>query len=285
MTLVVTGAAGLLGGALLPVLVQRDDDVVALHRPGAEPAPVDGVHWVAQDLTQPLADGLPKEVDGVFHLAQSRRFREFPAGAVDVMEVNTMATTRLLDYCRDCGGRTFVYASSGAVTGAGAAEIDESEPPAPSNLYAVSKYASELVVAQYRSVLAAHSLRYFFIYGPGQQAMMMPGIIARVRSGQTVQLAGENGISINPVYADDAASATAAALDLDEGATINVAGPETVTIRQIAEIIGGEVGKAPTFENVAEQPDFVASIDRMTRLLGAPTTTPSEGLACMVAAG
>jgi UDP-glucose 4-epimerase len=284
MTLVVTGGTGFFGQALLPVLAQRDE-VVALHRPDAQPPPADGVRWIAQDLTRPLGKELPDQVDGVLHVAQSRRYREFPDGAVDVMEVNAMATTRLLDYCHRAGGRTFVFASTGAVSGAGSAPIHEDDPPTPSNLYAISKHAGERVVEQYRSVLTAHSLRYFFIYGPGQQAMMMPGIIGRVRSGQTVQLAGENGISINPVYADDAARATAAALELDEGATINVAGPETVTIRQIAEIIGGEVGKAPTFENVAEQPDFVASIDLMTRLLGAPTTTPSEGLARMVAAG
>ena len=68
-------------------------------------------------------------------------------------------------------------------------------------------------------------------------------------------------------------------------ATINVAGPETVTIRQIAEIIGAEVGKGPTFENVAEQPDLIATIDLMRRLLGAPATSPRDGLARMVAAG
>ena len=285
MTLVVTGATGVLGTALLPVLTQRDDDVVGLCRPGTEPPVVDGVRWVAQDLAAPLSDDLPGSVDGVFHLAQSPRFREFPDGAVHVIEVNTMATTRLLDYCRRAGGRTFVFASTGAVPGASPNPITESDPPAPSNLYAISKYASELIVEQHRSVLAAHSLRYFFIYGPAQKAMMMPGIIGRVRNGQAVQLAGENGISINPVYADDAARATAAALDLDEGATINVAGPEIVTIRQIAEAIGAELGRVPTFQNVDEQPDFIASIDRMSRLLGAPTTSPREGLARMVAAG
>jgi UDP-glucose 4-epimerase len=285
MTLVVTGATGLLGTALLPVLTQRDDDVVGLHRPGTDPPAIDNLRWVAQDLTAPLSKELPDRVDGVFHLAQSARFREFPGGAVDVMGVNTMATTRLLDYCHRAGGKTFVFASTGAVTGAGPKPITESDPPVPSNMYSISKYASELVVEQYRSVLAAHSLRYFFIYGPGQQAMMMPGIIGRVQSGQAVQLAGENGISLNPIYADDAARATAAALELDEGATINVAGPETVTIRQIAEIVGDEVGKAPTFENAAEQPNFVAAIDRMSRLLTTPTTSPGEGLARMVAAG
>ncbi|MBV9817441.1 MAG: NAD(P)-dependent oxidoreductase [Solirubrobacterales bacterium] len=300
MTLLLTGATGFLGRALLPLLAQRDD-VVALHRPGTDPPDVghlDGGHpdgaappeagrvrWVAQDLAAPLSEQLPARIDGVLHVAQSRRYREFPDGALDVMDVNTMATTRLLDYCRRAGGATFVYASTGAVSGAGRKAIREDDPPAPGNLYAISKHAGEQVVAQYRPLFCAHSLRYFFIYGPGQEGMMMPGIIGRVASGQEVQLAGADGISLNPVYAGDAARATAAALELDESATINVAGPETVSIRQIAEIIGGEAGKAPTFENVAEQPDFVASIDLMTSLLGAPTTTPREGLARMVAAG
>jgi UDP-glucose 4-epimerase len=283
MTLLLTGATGFLGQALLPVLAQRDD-VVALYRPGARPPAPERVRWVAQDLTAPLTDELPEHIDAVLHLAQSRRYREFPDGAIDVIGINTMATTRLLDYCHRAGGKTFVFASTGAVSGAGAKPIHEDDRPAPPNLYAISKHAGEQIVEQYRSVLAAHSLRYFFIYGPGQQGMMMPGIIGRVERGQDVQLAGQDGISINPVYVDDAARATAAALDLDDSATINIAGPQILTIRQIAELIGSELGKAPAFANVAEQPDFVASIERMGQLLAAPRTSPGEGLPRTVAA-
>ena len=54
--------------------------------------------------------------------------------------------------------------------------------------------------------MRAHALRYFFIYGPGQQGMMMPGIMQRISSGQEVQLAGEDGIALNPVYVEDAAT-------------------------------------------------------------------------------
>ena len=283
MTFLVTGATGFLGQAVLPLLAQRGE-VVALHRPGSAPPNGDGVRWIGQDLASPLRDDLPDRIDAVLHLAQSRRYREFPDGAVDVMEVNTMATTRLLDYCRRAGGETFVYASSGAVTGAGPKPIEESDTPAPPDLYAISKRAGERVVEQFRPVMRAHALRYFFIYGPGQQGMMMPGIMQRISSGQEVQLAGENGIAINPVYVEDAARATAAALDLSDSATINVAGPETVTVRQIAEVIGQQLDVAPLFANVPEQPDFVASIERMTTLLSRPTTSPGEGLAQMVAA-
>lgn len=266
------------------MLAQRGG-VVALHRPGLEPSAVDGVRWIEQDLAGPLTHELPERVDAVLHLAQSRRYREFPEGALDMMEINTMATTRLLDYCRRAGGGTFVFASSGAVTGPGPKPIDEDDPPSPPNLYAISKRAGERVVEQFRPILRAHCLRYFFIYGPRQQAMMMPGIIQRIANGQEVQLAGENGISINPVYVEDAARATAAALDLGEGQTINVAGPQTVTVRDIANTIGDQLGVRPSFANVPAQPDFVASISRMSRLLLAPPTPPGQGLARTVAAG
>src|ERR1700751_2829563 len=144
VTMLVTGGSGFLGRSLLPMLSQRRD-IVALHRPGTEPSAVDGVRWVEQELAEPLSAALPDRIDAVLHLAQSSRYREFPDGAVDVMEINTMATTRLLDYCRRAGGETFVYASSGAVNGAGPNAIEESDTPAPQNLYAISKRAGERV--------------------------------------------------------------------------------------------------------------------------------------------
>jgi UDP-glucose 4-epimerase len=283
VTVVVTGATGFLGRVLLPLLARRGE-VVALYRPGSRPPDPSGVRWIPQDLAAPLSAGLPDRLDAVLHLAQSRRYREFPDGAVDMIEINAMATTRLLDYCRRAGGNTFVFASTGAVSGPGPKPIVEDDPPAPPNFYAVSKLAGEQAVEQYRTIMRAHSLRYFFIYGPGQQGMTMPGIMGRVAAGEEVQLAGENGISINPIYVDDAARATAAALDLDASVTINIAGPETISIRGIAELIGRELGVAPRFANASAQPDFVASIERMGHLLQAPVTSPGEGVRRMVAA-
>jgi UDP-glucose 4-epimerase len=277
MTLLLTGATGFLGRALVPLLVRRDR-VVALHRPGTHPPELNGVQWVPQDLAQPLTQDLPDRVDAVLHLAQSRRFREFPDGAVDVMAINVLATTRLLDYCRRAGGSTFLFASSGAVIGRSARCIREDDRPAPDTLYGVSKHAGEQAVAQYRSLFRCHALRYFFIYGPGQRSMMMPSIVERIASGEDVQLAGDDGISINPVYVDDAARATAGVLDLAEHSTINIAGPETVTIRELAEIIGLELGIEPRFARVPSQPDLVASIARMSNLLTPPTTTPQDGI-------
>jgi nucleoside-diphosphate-sugar epimerase len=83
---------------------------------------------------------------------------------------------------------------------------------------------------------------------------------------------------------EDAAEATVAALGLERGETINVAGPEVVSIRRIAELAAAELGLEPRFTHGPTQSGLVASIERMRDLLVAPTTPPAEGLRRMVAA-
>lgn len=284
MAVLVTGGGGFLGSALLPRLASRGE-VLALHRPGAETPLLEGVRWVAQDLAAPLSEELPERIDAVIHLAQSRRYREFPDGAVDVYEVNTGAAVRLLDYCRRAGGTSFTYASSGAVYAAGPQPVKEADVPRPSNFYAASKLAGEQVIEQYRGILRAHALRFFFIYGPGQRNMFIPGLLGRVREGQDVTLAGPDGIRVNPVYVDDAADAVISTLDLPHSETINVAGPDVVSVRGIAELGGRLLEREPSFAHGDAQADLVASIELQSAALGAPAVGFEEGLRRTVEAG
>ncbi len=272
-----TGATGFLGSALLSLLAARDE-VLAMHCPGHDPQPVDGARWIAQDLTAPLSPELPDRIDAVVHLAQSRRHREFPDGAVDIHEVNAAATVRLLDYCRRAGATTFTYASTGAVYVPGLEPLRESDVPRPGNFYATSKLAGERAVEQFRRVLCGHCLRFFFIHGPGQRNMFVPGLIARVREGREVALAGPDGVHMNPVYVQDAADAVLATLDLEEPSTLNVAGPEVISVREIAERIGRLVDRSPSFAIGDPGPDLVASTELRDALIGAPRVGFQDGL-------
>lgn len=272
-----TGSTGLVGSALLPRLAARSE-VLAMHPSEREPQPVEGVRWIAQDLTQPLSPELPDRIDAVIHLAQSRRHREFPDGATDMHEVNTAATVRLLDYCRRAGGTTFTYASTGGIYAPGQAPVRETDVLAPGNFYATSKLAGEQAVEQFRGLLRGHCLRPFFIYGPGQRNMLMPGLIARVWEGREVTLAGPDGIHMNPIYVDDAADAVLATLDFAESVTLNIAGPGVVSLREIAEQIGRLVEREPTFTVGDHQPDIVACTERRDALVGAPRVGFEAGL-------
>jgi UDP-glucose 4-epimerase len=271
-----TGSTGLVGSALLPRLAARGE-VLAMYPPERNPEPVEGVRWIAQDLTQPLSSELPDRIDAVIHLAQSRRHREFPEGAIDMYEVNAAATVRLLDYCHRAGGTTFTFASTGGVYAPGQAPVKETDKLAPGNFYATSKLAGEQAVGQFRGLLHGHCLRPFFIYGPGQRNMLMPGLISRVREGREVTLAGPDGIHMNPIYVDDAADAVQATLDLDESVVINLAGPDIVSVREIAEQIGRLVDREPTVAIGDPQPDIIASNERRDALIGAPRMSFAEG--------
>jgi len=278
MTVVVTGGTGFLGAAVIELLGARGDEVVALVRPGAAPADSPGVRWVEQDLAAPLGAALPERADAVVHLAQSRRYREFPEGVLDVQAVNVTMTVELLDYARRAGAQTFVYASSGAIYASGPEPVRETDMPRPGNFYAASKLAGELAVEPFRALLRAHILRFFFIYGPGQRNMFIPGVLGRIRDGGDVTLAGDDGIRVNPVYVGDAARAVSATLELAEPATLNIAGPDVVSLRQIAQTGGRLLGREPSFVNTDPQPDLVASIDRMRAAVGAPEVGFDEGL-------
>jgi UDP-glucose 4-epimerase len=283
VTYLVTGATGFVGRALLPRLAECDK-VVALGR--RAPDATENVHWVRQDLTDPLDESaLPERLHSVIHLAQSDRYREFPDGAEDMMDVNVASTVRLLDYCHRAGGTTFLLASTGAIYAPGPRPVREGDPPRPGNFYAASKLAAEEIAAPYRAFLRVQIIRPFFVYGPGQQAnRFIPALLARIRDGRPVRLAGDDGIRLNPIYIDDAVELLLGALALERSETLNMAGPSVHSIREIAEMIGTEVGANPSFDVTEMADDLVASIERLSSRLRAPTVGMREGLERTVAA-
>lgn len=278
----VTGATGLVGGALLELLDEKTE-AYALSRTAPERG--DRCCWIKHDLTSQLPRQMPEGIDTVIHLAQSLRFREFPEAAGDIFEVNVGSTARLLEWASKNGVRRFVYASSGGIYGhgdEGFREDDLIRTPATLGYYLASKRSAELLVEAYESEFIVVILRFFFVYGPGQrESMLIPRLAAAVKAGAPVSLQAPDGIRINPIYVRDAAAAAKAALLIEESARVNVAGPDVLSIREIAEIIGRQVGREPTFSVAADDVPrhLVGDISRMRSLLHEPTVGFAEGIA------
>ena len=265
---IVTGAGGLLGSYLVPLL-SSDAEVTACGRDNL-------------DLSRPLDTGsLPDKIDSVFYLAQSNRFREFPEAAADVFQVNTAQPLAMLDYARRAGASHFIYASTGGVYAPSTEVIDEDSALASGmGFYPASKRAAEILAEAYAPHMTVVILRFFFIYGAGQKSgMLVPRLVASVRDGQPINLQGEDGLRINPVHASDAARATAAAARLENSATINVAGPEELSLREMCDTIGARLGKAPEYKvEPGASPRMVAATDRMGTLLAPPTVRFEEAV-------
>lgn len=286
MRILVTGATGFIGRRAVALLASAHD-VVALARSAAPDDGPPGVEWVEQDLASPLdRSALPDQVDAVVHLAQSRRYREFPAGAADVFAVNLAATFGLLEYAREAGAETFVFASTGGVYASSERALSEQDPLNPLNLYLSSKYAAEALVASYRPLFRTVTFRFFFVYGPGQTGMLVPTLLGRVERGETITIEGEPGLRMNPIYVDDAARVFDPALTLDRSELFNVAGDEVVTVRELVALLEEVTGRAAVVEHAPSSllGDLVGDNTRMKSMLGvAPTTTLRAGLRAMAA--
>lgn len=279
-TVLVTGAQGLLGSHLVPLLAEK----YRVFAVGRAPTQIEkgNVTVVAADLAQAMDTRLlPDKIDSFVYLAQSSRFRDFPGGAADMRQINLDQPLSLIEEARQRGASAFVYASSGSVYAPSGDPLTEDAPTAASSFYAATKLAAEQLLHPYDELMNVTALRFFFIYGPGQRPdMLVPRLIDNVRRGGAVFLQGAEGLSFNPIYADDAARAVAAALELNRGATINVAGPEEVSLRKFCDLAAHALGTTAKYEVSGTQaPRVFADIGRMELLLGPPSTRVADGIA------
>ena len=285
---VITGATGLLGSHLLPLLEDDGCRVWAISSLPTE-KDTDRLTWVQCDLAGDLAGlqaRLPERIDAVIHLAQSPRFRDFPGGAMHVFNVNVQATMHLLDVAWEAGCGHFINASSGGIYANPESPVREDDAgllSAGSGFYPVSKQCGELLVNGYAGLMHAVNLRFFFIYGRGQaQSMLIPRLADSVDQGRAISLQGRDGLRINPIHASDAAVAVMRCLEMKGARTINIAGNEVVSLREIGRIIGRKLNREPVFSCTKEtesSPEMVADTSLMHRLLGVPSVHIKEGLA------
>jgi UDP-glucose 4-epimerase len=274
----ITGASGLIGSRLVE-LASHQFEVFAVTRSPTKYLSRN-IHNVVADLAViDDRNALPENVDVIVHLAQSENFRNFPDKALDIFNVNVKSSVFLLDYARQSGVSNFILASSGGVYGySDQAFTEKSNVSGNKDLgfYLSTRVAAEVLAESYLNFFDLKILRYFFVYGPGQKSdMLIPRICHSVATGREIVLQGENGLRINPIYVDDAAKATLAAMNAKTSFKANIAGSEILTLREIANEIGQIIGKLPKFTaDLAATPrDLIGANDLMrTHLIRASTS-------------
>jgi UDP-glucose 4-epimerase len=250
----ITGAAGLVGTNFNKLLC-NEYEIHALVRTKPETCDHNITYYECDFEDGILIDNFPKKIDAIVHLAQSNWMRDFPVKAPEIFKVNVQSTALLLDYGQKAGATHFIFASTGGIYGASAEPFDEGSevkiPNGPLGYYFNTKYASENLVRAYADYMAIHILRPFFIYGPNQKnTMLLPRLVENIRKGNPITLQGHNGISINPVHVSDVVKLIDKCLSINQNLTINVAGPDILSMREISEIIGAHVAKTPEFTHV-----------------------------------
>jgi nucleoside-diphosphate-sugar epimerase len=143
-----------------------------------------------------------------------------------------------------------------------------------------SKQAAELLVESYGEILLGVVVRLYFVYGPGQETtMLLPRLVGAVDAGEPVFLGSPDGFRSNPVHVRDSVAALVQAARLEKGVTVDVAGPDVASIRELATMIGKCLGSEPVFEHgPGRREDLIGDTTAMERWLGRATTGLADGI-------
>jgi len=225
-TVLVAGATGMLGRAVVAAVHRTGVSVTSLSRDPARAEPLRGVAdtIVLGDATRP--DTLRGAFDGVdavisclgapmaFTTGDRRSFRD----------LDTVANLNLIRAAREAGVRRFVYVSLLV------------RPAWSETVYA---RAHEEVVEQ----LAGSGLSYGVVRPTGMFPIFDP-FLAMARRG-IAWIPGDGEARTNPVHPDEVAEACLDVLNRDQNGSLMVGGPETLSRQEIVEMAFQAVGTRP----------------------------------------
>ena len=290
MNIMIIGANGLLGRYLVDILKYSTNLFAVVKNKNKIKFEDNKVNVVEIDLANFNVDILPKSIDVIFYLAQSNRFREFPDGSNDMLNINICAPNKIIQWAVKNGVKKFIYASSGGVYSNQpypAKEFFQIDANQKLGFYLNSKLAAEMLLKNFAPFFETFViLRPFFMYGVGQtKTMLIPRLINNIINGEKILLGGVDGIKINPIYIQDAARIIAKTIDLNGEYIFNIAGAEIVSIRQLSETIGEVVGRKPIFyQNSVNGNDLIGDISNMVEKLDKPIIKILDGVNKMVKA-
>jgi nucleoside-diphosphate-sugar epimerase len=253
MTILVTGASGLLGSHVVDALLDRGEAPRALVGPDDAAGRLDalGIETLRGDVRdRQVLDAAVEGVDAVLHCAA----RTGPWGPEEeYRSTNVTGLGTLVDACRTAGVRRIVHVSSITVHGNDVhGWADETSPiRAGTNPYSRSKIAGEELLQRLASAGAPVTIvRPGYLYGPGDVASFAR-FATMIREGRMVVIGpGTNHIPL--VYVRDVADGIlqAASSERAIGRTYLLVNDEPVTQAAYLSAIADELGVAAPSRHV-----------------------------------
>lgn len=244
----VTGAGGFVGGALVEALLARGVRVRAMVRSLSRIGSLKGlpVELVTADLHD--AESLRRVVKGVrkvYHIASI--FRQAGLPESEFHDANATGTTRLLDACIEAGVERVIHCSTVGVLG----HIDhppanEDAPFNPGDMYQRSKMEGEKIALSYfrEGKMRGVVIRPAMIYGPGDERTLK---MFRMIAHRRFFFVGAGKALVHFVDVRDLAQAFILAMEKTDinGQVYIVGGRRALSLHEMVSIIASKLGVPP----------------------------------------
>ena len=295
MRVLVTGAAGFIGSHLADRLVADGHEVIGIDDMSSGHNTPEHTELLRMDVADPALVTLAAErrPEVICHLAAQVSVRVSVGDPARDARVNVLGTVNMLEAARAAGARKVVFTSSLYAYGSrGPEPMSETDVPAPTTVYGMSKVAGEHML---RAAAREHGLRstiarLFFIYGPRQfvdngYKSVIPRNFERIARGESPVVYGDGSQALDYVYVDDCVEALLAMLPPEhDGWTYNVCTGRAISVNTLTQLMLDVAGS--NLEPASAPPDWTAGTIRAglptlaERRLGWRAKTPiEEGLA------
>ena len=299
-TYLVTGGSGFIGSNIAHELVRRGEKVRILdnfstgNRKNISDIR-DDIELIEADIRD-LESVLHavKGVDFVLHQAALPSVARSVSEPITSNEVNASGTLNMLVAARDAGVKRFVFAASSSVYG-DTPELPKREDmvPRPLSPYAVTKLLGEHYCRIFYNLygLGTVSLRYFNVFGPGQDpssqySAAIPKFITATIKDESITVYGDGEQSRDFTYVQNVVNANLLACEAPNagGAFMNIACGNGTTLNQLISSIERELDIKANIVYTDPKPGDVkhsiADISKAKELIGyEPVIGFDDGLA------
>ena len=279
MNILFTGSTGFIGSSVTYQLIHEGHQLICISRKKELGLQSPSITYLNLDLATILDQNkLPKNIDCIIHAAATME-KEIDENIM--YRINTQSTADLLAFGKKQKIKKFIFISSGGVYGYSRSPLSENKPPKPVNFYGLSKLQSELLVNYYSKYFSTVNLRLFFPYGSHQIKGIIPQLTLNIKNDQDIIIYNEGTPVINPIHITDVTQSIKRSLSLSGKHTINICGDETISIKNLAELLGNHLKNAPKFKYATDRKikNLIGINHRMKKHLRIePTVSLEEGI-------
>lgn len=237
----ITGAAGFVGAHLARGFEARGTRVLPLVRVVADRSPAG-----ARELEGVLADPSPLEgLDVLVHSAAVRH--RYGIDAATYRASNVDLVERTMRAAAKAHVKRFVFVSSVGVYGfPSRLPVTEAHPYAPRTLYSATKVEAEMRARRTARELGIELCiaRPTIVYGPGDRNGMLDKMAVMIRAG-AYRIVGPGDNVLHHTHIDDIVEGLWLTATRPEAAGEHfiLAGPETITLARLSELVALAVGR------------------------------------------